>query len=79
MATGLSTNKLSNQAELFQSYVGNCQYDIQRLIRRSLFVPLFGITFEDFANYKDKTLEAVRTLNDELLEVFSRLMHPHQE
>ena len=82
MARGLSTNKLSNMAGLSQSYVrklerGESKPTVESL---DLLCHALGITFEDFVNYKDKSvlqLQAIKiigTLSDEQLEGFCKLM-----
>ncbi len=82
MARGLSTNKLSNMAGLSQSYVrklerGESKPTVESL---ELLCHALGITFEDFVNYKDKSvlqLQAIKiigTLSDEQLEGFCKLM-----
>ena len=88
MAKGLSTNRLSNLAGLSQSYVRNLEagkYDNPTVDSLELICDALGIAFEDFVNYKDlsfsklKAMKLVRTLSDEQLEGFCRLMNPQTE
>ena len=55
---GLSTNKLSNMAGLSQSYVRKLEKGENKPTVESLdlLCQALGITFEDFVNYKDKSL-----------------------
>ena len=85
---GLSTNKLSNDAGLSQSYVRNLEegkYDNPTVESLQLICDALGITFEDFVNYKDfslsqlKAMKVIRTLSDEQLEGFCKLVNPEQE
>lgn len=82
MEQGLSTNKLSNMAGLSQSYVrklenGDCRPTVESL---ELLCQALGITFEDFINYKEKSLLQLRAiriigeLSDSQLEGFCKLM-----
>ena len=82
MERGISTNKLSNMAGLSQSYVrklenGECKPTVESL---EMLCQALGITFEDFVNYKDKSLLQLRAirivgeLSDSQLEGFCRLM-----
>ena len=81
-ARGLSTNKLSNMAGLSQSYVrklekGESKPTVESL---ELLCHALGITFEDFINYKDKSIAQLRAikiieeLSDSQLEGFCKLM-----
>ncbi len=83
MEHGLSTNKLSNMAGLSQSYVrklenGECTPTVESL---ELLCQALGITFEDFVNYKDKSLlqlqaiKIIGKMSDSQLEGFCKLMH----
>ncbi|WP_432353281.1 helix-turn-helix transcriptional regulator [Anaerotruncus rubiinfantis] len=83
MSKGLSTNKLSNLAGLSQSYIRNLEagkYDNPTVDSLELICEALGIAFEDFVNYKDlslsqlKAMKIVRTLSDEQLEGFCKLM-----
>ena len=83
LAKGLSTNKLSNMAGLSQSYVRNLEagkYDNPTVDSLELICEALGIAFEDFVNYGDlslsqlKAMKIVRTLSDEQLEGFCKLM-----
>lgn len=87
-AKGLSTNKLSNDAGLSQSYVRNLEegkYDNPTVESLQLICDALGITFEDFVNYKDfslsqlKAMKVIRTLSDEQLDGFCKLVNPDQE
>ena len=87
-AKGLSTNKLSNDAGLSQSYVRNLEegkYDNPTVESLQLICDALGTTFEDFVNYKDfslsqlKAMKVIRTLSDEQLEGFCKLVNPEQE
>lgn len=82
---GLSTNKLSNMAGLSQSYVRNLEagkYDNPTVDSLELICEALGIAFEDFVNYGDlslaqlKAMKIVRTLSDEQLEGFCKLINP---
>lgn len=84
-ARGFSTNKLSNMAGLSQSYVRNLEagkYDNPTVDSLELICEALGIAFEDFVNYTDlslsqlKAMKIVRTLGDEQLEGFCKLMNP---
>ncbi len=83
MSKGLSTNKLSNLAGLSQSYIRNLEagkYDNPTVDSLELICEALGIAFEDFVNYKDlslsqlKAMKIIRTLSDEQLEGFCKLM-----
>lgn len=85
IAKGLSTNKLSNMAGLSQSYVRNLEagkYDNPTVDSLELICEALNIAFEDFVNYKDlslsqlKAMKIVRTLSDEQLEGFCKLINP---
>lgn len=85
MAKGLSTNKLSNMAGLSQSYVRNLEdgkYDNPTVESLELICEALGIAFADFVNDKDlslaqlKAMRVVRSLSDEQLDGFCRLMNP---
>ena len=76
-AKGLSTNKLSNDAGLSQSYVRNLEegkYDNPTVESLQLICDALGITFEDFVNYKDfsisqlKAMKVIRTLSDDAMK-----------
>lgn len=81
-ARGLSTNKLSNMAGLSQSYVRKLEKGESRPTVESLelLCHALGITFEDFVNYKDKSLTQLQAikiigeLSDSQLEGFCKLM-----
>ena len=80
-ARGLSTNKLSNMAGLSQSYVRKLEKGESRPTVESLelLCHALGITFEDFINYKDKSIAQLRAikieeLSDSQLEGFCKLM-----
>ena len=81
-AQGLSTNKLSNMAGVSQSYVRKLEKGESRPTVESLelLCHALGITFEDFINYKDKSIVQLRAikiigeLSDSQLEGFCKLM-----
>ena len=86
-ARGLSTNKLSNMAGLSQSYVRKLEKGESRPTVESLelLCHALGITFEDFINYKDKSIAQLRAikiieeLSDSQLEGFCKLMGTDSE
>lgn len=88
IAKGLSTNKLSNMAGLSQSYVRNLEagkYDNPTVDSLELICEALNIAFEDFVNYKDlslsqlKAMKIVRSLSDEQLEGFCKLINPEEQ
>lgn len=88
IARGLSTNKLSDMAGLSQSYVRNLEagkYDNPTVDSLELICNALGIAFEDFVNYKDfslsqlKAVKVIRSLSDEQLEGFCKLVAPEQD
>lgn len=88
IAKGLSTNKLSNMAGLSQSYVRNLEagkYDNPTVDSLELICEALNIAFEDFVNYTDlslsqlKAMKIVRSLSDEQLEGFCKLINPEEQ
>ena len=63
----------------------NDKYDNPTVESLQLICDALRITFEDFVNYKDfslsqlKAMKVIRTLSDEQLEGFCKLVNPEQE